>query len=384
MIRIDYYLLGYVKFEVKNDSISRVAERLRRGGVSAKISADGSFLSSLRLKKRIEELLSGVEYKVSPPMGLFGAFLRHRKRYGIICALIISLFLIFLSREVVWSVRVLDVDGDTENEIISDLADCGLSVGSFWRKTDLSRVEAATLMKSDSLAWISINRRGTVAYVSTVPKTVADSPQRGEVYSNVVAARDCVIEKITVKSGIALVKVGESVKRGEVLISGVIPTELGGGFCYAEGSVIGRYGDAVTSFVPSEVSEKVYLTPTTSKISLNFFGNKINIFKKYGNLTASCDIIEKNKQFSLFGAQLPISFSFEECVEYTELVRIRDSGELAELCSDLLARSIASATVGRELVSVRCDGIFTDGGYQMTADMIVRGEVANTVEFLRE
>ena len=49
-----------------------------------------------------------------------------------------------------------------------------------------------------------------------------------------------------------MVKVGDVVKKGDLLISGVLPLELGGGFCTAQGEVKGRVADRV------EVEGKIY------------------------------------------------------------------------------------------------------------------------------
>ena len=295
MIRIDYLLFGYVTVKISPHDIPTLAGRMMRLGISAGISSDGVINVRYSRIKRFEELLSDVEYNVSDPKGLFGALYRLRKRYGFIAAALISLVLLVLSRTVVWDVRIEGVEEDVREELISVLSDSGLSVGMPWHKIDKSSVEAKALLASDGVGWINVNRRGTVAYVTAVPKTVVETDDKRGVYSNVVAERDCVIEKITVKRGVAMVKVGETVKAGDVLISGVIPTELGGGVCYAEGSVIGRFSDGTTCFLTAKESEKVYYNASCAKINVKLFKKDINIFKTYRNFDGSCDIIEKKR-----------------------------------------------------------------------------------------
>lgn len=384
MIRIDYLLFGYVIFRIPVADISTLAKRLLKASLSAKITNDGVIVVRASMKSKVEQLLYDIEYTVSEPKGLFGALFRLRRRYGIIAAAIISIMLLLLSRTVVWDVRVDGIDGEDRDKLISELSQCGLSVGSMWHRINTAEVEAKTLLSSDSVAWLNINRRGTVAYVTALPKTVTETENKSGVYCNIVAARDCVIEEITVKRGIALVKVGETVRAGTVLISGVIPTELGGGVCYAEGSVKGRFSDTVTYFSPKTVSEKRYSSSVVSSLGVKIFQNQINIFKKYRNFQDSCDIIEKKQRIHLFGVALPITVHTQECREYTVEELTLGDDELTELVADKLSHLIAEKSAELTLVSIKTDGAFTDGGYFMSAELIAVGDVAEMQEFYRE
>ena len=385
MIRIDYLLLGYVTFKIAPGDVAALASKLSRAGLSCRISSDGRFNVRYSKKTRFIELLSNIEYSVSEPKGLFGALLGLKRRYGLIAAILLSFFLLLISRTVVWDIRIDGVDGEDRKRLISELSESGLSVGSLWHKIDTSAVEAKALLSSETVAWLNVNRRGTVAYVTAVPKRVSDdSDNKTGAYCNVVASRDCVIEKITVKRGVALVKVGETVRAGDVLISGVIPTELGGGVCYAEGSVIGRFSDKVSSFSASVSTRKVYSEPKIQNITLKLFKKEINIFKRYGNLEDTCDIIEKKRQLTLFSKAIPITLTVTECVEYTEEKFSLDNGELARITGEKLSLLIAEKTESMTLISIKTDGSFKDGGYLMSADVIASGEVAKVKEFYRE
>ena len=54
---------------------------------------------------------------------------------------------------------------------------------------------------------------------STMPKLT----ENGTYPCHIIAARDGVVRKIEVRTGIPLVKVGDTVKKGDILISGIIP-----------------------------------------------------------------------------------------------------------------------------------------------------------------
>ena len=294
-------------------------------------------------------------------------------------AAVFALFLFLNS--LVWDVRVEGCESGRESEILAELDSAGLSVGKSWRSIDKGEIEAKVLSSSDTVSWLNVNRRGTVAYVKVIDKVINDVPEQPSGFAIVVAERDCIIEQITVKRGVAMVKAGESVRKGQLLISGVIPTELGGGYCYAEGSVVGRYTDIVSVAVSADVTEREYTDTSVDTVSIKIFGFSINIFKKYRNFPDSCDIIERTKDIELMNKRLPIRFAYSELRHFNEYQRRLSRSELTERASDELHERLLDALSSAELVSISTDGEFTDGGYTMQAYAVVRAEVGVAKEF---
>ncbi len=379
-IRPDYLILGYFSVTVSDDDILRASGRLLKNGISASIR-DGRIILPSRLYKDIDRVFDGLSYSKSDLGGLGGALFSCRNRYGVMLALVGVLVLFLFLNSLVWDVRIEGCESGKESEILAELESAGLCVGASWRHIDKGDVEARVLSDSDTVSWLNINRRGTVAYVKVIDKVVHDLPEQPHGYANVIAERDCIIEQITVKRGVAMVKAGESVRKGQLLISGVIPTDLGGGYCYAEGSVIGRYTDTVSVAVPVAVTEREYTDTSIGSFSLKIFGFSINIFKKYRNFTDSCDIIEKTKDIKLLDKRLPISAVYSELHHFNESQRRLSHAELTERAADELHGRLLDTLESAELVSVSTDGEFTDSGYTMRAYAVVRAEIGKTQEF---
>ncbi len=379
-IRPDYLLLGYFCITVHKDSILRASQQLLKHNIAARIR-DCTIVLPSRLYKDIDSMLDGVEYTKTPILGVFGALLSARQRYGVMLALAIVFALFLFLNSLVWDVRIEGCESGQEDAILAELESAGLSIGARWRQIDKGEVEARVLSTSDEVSWLNINRRGTVAYVKVIDKVVHDAEKPPTGYANVVAERDCIIEEITVKRGFAVVKAGQSVRKGQLLISGVIPAELGGGYCYAEGSVRGRYTDTVSVSVPINTVEREYTDTRIGALGVKIFGFYINIFKRYGNSTDSCDIIEKTKDIKIGGKRLPIRLDYLEIHTFTEWERRLSAAELTERASDVLHEQLLDALSSSELVSVTTDGEFTDSGYAMHAYAVVRAEVGSTREF---
>ena len=383
MIRLDYFVVGYVEYKISKNDISRVAEIFLNESIAVKFNEDGSFFASLLNARKIESAMLGkIEFEKSLPLGIGGFLTKIRFRYGAIFALILSAFLFFYLGGKVWDVRVDGVPAELCETVKSELAQNGLSVGERWSGINKSHIEAAVLNNSDFVSWININRRGGVAYVTAALKEVHKTEERPSGYANVIAARDCIIEDITVRSGVAVVKVGQSVKRGDLLISGIIPTELGGGFCYADGEVRGRYSDSVSVTVPRVENYKVYADEYIKSLSINIFNFSLNIFKNYSNSSAMCDIIEEKSEFLLDGGKtLPFSLNKALAREYTVKTRNLTDKEMSERASQKMRESLSSFLADKELLSIETYGKLGEGGYDLSASMVLCGNVAKISDF---
>ena len=384
MARIDGTIFGYRRITVDKSFSSVATSRLLRSGISAKLTSDGTFTVRERDREKALILLRGIEYSESECLGLLGAYRRIKYKPLVFSLIIFCFFMAMLLEEVVWDVRVSGSETMSESELIAELEDAGLGVGMLWTKIDRSFVETKLLSSSSKIAWVNINRRGSVAYVSVVEKEIISESIDDEMlgYANVVASQDCIIEEITVERGTAVVKKGDAVKRGELLISGTLPAEAGGGFCYADGTVVGR----VSSEIITEVERKYEKQHTKSQkiigITLKIFKMNANIFKRYGNLGGEYDIIKEIKVFSLFGkARLPITLSVDYLAEYeSEMCEYTDT-ELVSVALSRLALLTNAHLSGSDLLKIRTSGEFTERGYAITNNLVYTTDVGVPLEF---
>lgn len=383
MIRPDFLIRGFVKYKIEKEDILTAAELLLNDGISAKINVEGVMIVSVDLKRRINSLFDGsVSYTVGEVRGLPGFLLKLKKRYGIIAGLIIVFFFCIYLSGLVWDIRIEGIPEAAQEELISDLRECGFYVGASWHDIDTALIESKIVAGSEEISWINLNRRGTVAYVSAVEKEYHKPQTVPHGFSNVVSDRDCIIEDIVVKQGIAVVKVGQSVKKGDLLISGIIPTELGGGVCYAMGEVFGRFSDSVSVEISSVETVKSYGEDEVDCVSFNFFDFSVNIFKRYGNSYESCDIIEKKHALSVGeGKVLPFYINVVKACEYTLVEKSLTDSVMIERADSALKNKLSECLKDRDLIAIKTYGGFSDSGYSMCAEFICRGNVASNKEF---
>jgi similar to stage IV sporulation protein len=389
MMRLDHLLLGYRIFTVDSSDISRISNRLIKTGMSYRISTKGEIQVLNIGRSKLKGYLEGINYKESDLLGLPGFLIRRCANAGFIFAFILLAVIYIYSSLIVWDVRIEGNDLVKDSDILDELKACGLYSGAMWHNFDTSKIEAECLSSSEKIAWLSINRKGTVAYVKVKEKSannlVPDPLPDTLLPANIVSLYDCVIEEINVEQGIALVKPGDVVKRGQILISGVIPGELGGGAVRAKGSVLGK----VTEVVSCEIDRVGEVESLGREVvclkAVNFFGFSINIYKKYGNLPQGCDIIEKTENVTLFGKyKLPICmtsvfFREKKMIEYSysdEEMLGTASKKISELKTEVLGTG--------DVIFLKTEGGFiTEDRYSMICRMVILKDVIKIDELTK-
>ncbi len=380
MVRVNFLVFGYRRIKVQSEDLKKILALFLHNKISVSAEADGRILISERDFIKFENLLFDYRYEASEPLGIYGYIKRTKHKKGIIAGVILSVILAAFLGNLVWDIRIEGNSEISEKEIRSTLADCGFDIGVSWFSVNKSRVENKFLALSESLAWININRRGTVAYIEVIEAEENEDegfvPQSG--YANIVASETAVIEEITVKHGVAMVKVGDVVKKGDILIAGILPD----GFCRAEGSVRGRVFDTAEVEISRSYKICKLMDERLSGLTVKIFNFPVNILKKYGNSYHGCDIIEDVKVFTLSnGIKLPFALVKSYARRYEYIDSLYTDKELTDVASAALSEKNRELLSGADLLRIKTSGEFTESGYIMRSELVFITEIGKTLEF---
>jgi similar to stage IV sporulation protein len=112
--------------------------------------------------------------------------------------------------------------------------------------------------------------------------------------SNLVAACDGQIVSVTAYGGKSEVRAGQTVRKGDVLVSGVIDSEaLGYRLVRARGEVIANVTKRFLASAPLETVEKVTTGNVKTEKTIKIFSKKAELFKKTNISFEKYDTIEK-------------------------------------------------------------------------------------------
>ena len=152
---------------------------------------------------------------------------KYSKRWGAFLGLFILLISVYFSSKIVWKINVEGNSKISDDEIVNLLEECGFKLGTYIPSVNFDTLHNQFLMNSDNISWISINLDGNTANVK-VKEIMKDSISQKKTYANVVSKFDGQIQFISVHEGIKTVKIGDVVKKGDILISGVLDSKSEG------------------------------------------------------------------------------------------------------------------------------------------------------------
>lgn len=252
-----------------------------------------------------------IDAEVSSERGLPGVFIRYRKRYGALVGVFAFAAIIFLSSRVIWDIRIDGNQRLSDGEVIDELRACGFFVGSARDREDIGVIENLVMIRSDDISWIAINIRGTVAEVEIRESEVIE---QGEEYaaSNVVAKRDGQIELFEDVRGNILLNIGDFVREGELIVSGLYDSKTQGlRYTGAKGKVFARTEREILAEIPLKYKKKVYTGRIITEKYLVFFEKEIKIYRNDGNSLVNYDIIGMERKLfndgkSLASAKIPL------------------------------------------------------------------------------
>jgi similar to stage IV sporulation protein len=264
--------------------------------------------------------------------GFFSILRRYRLRAGMFLGIIIFAVSVSLSSFFVWDINVSGNVSITSEEICERLCAYGFREGAFIPSLDTGDICSRILLEAGNISFMKINMRGTVASVEIRERKDSEQEETLSSPSNLVASRDAQIERLEVLGGVPKVNYLQTVKKGELLVSGIIDSNaLGYRLVRSRGKVLARTTFIYEAEIPLETLEKVYTGNETVKKSIKFFGKSINLSKNTGVSYTKYDTIINKEKIYLFGKiELPIFVETVRFAEYTEEARTLTEKEAAE------------------------------------------------------
>lgn len=300
-----------------------------------------------------------------------------RLRWGLFCGMLLFVFLLQFFSSRVWIVRVVGNEQVTDEAIREVLRPLGIYEGTVPAAIDLPRLQLTALERLPDIVWLTVNFEGSTATVE-VRERQESQPIAPDEPANVVATRDGVIVRMDAVSGQAVVKVGDAVTEGTLLISGVMDSKVGPLLKHAGGVVTARTTRTLTVSVPFEERIPSPTPRTISRPCLYLFGWRVPLY-------ASVDIegayTPKTEEYPLCagGKALPVGIEVTRLIFDETVVYRRSETEALAEARERLKQSVeelgAAVTIEAENVTEqKIDDGWTVTGTYTCLESIGRSE----------
>lgn len=246
-LKIWHFIKGYVIITVEGLSLERFLNMAAEQGIKVYDAQRISYtvlragLTARGYSKLIKT--GGERYTITAGNGSGIPFLLRWlfKRKALFAGLVLILLGLIAASQFIWEIKVDGVNYYEGTKIKTELEAMGLKPGAWKGNIDLKRMTIDTIIAHDEIAWMDINYDGVVAIVKIVPAILPPDVYDENKPCNIIAKKDALIESVKQLAGRASVKKGDTVRAGDVLISGVVWDEGKPRMEFAaKGEVIGR------------------------------------------------------------------------------------------------------------------------------------------------
>lgn len=320
------YILGYVNIEVEGYFIERFinicnSKKIFLWNMKRKHSTIIRVNIGIRDFKRIKEIAKKTKcrVKIQKKRGVPFILHKYKKRKIFAIFFILLIIAVIALSNFIWNIEVTGNNKISAEEIIKDLADDNFKVGTSKTNLNIKNIIDKIRLKRSDLAWIGIDIKGTNAIVKIVEADLKPDIIKEEEYCNIVATKDAMIVKINAQNGTAVVKEGDIVTKGTVLIQGWLEGQFTGiRYVHANGEVQAKVWYSQKISVPLKQTKKIKTGKEENKYSVKINNFEINLTKgvpKFQNY----DTIETSKKLKLFSDfYLPIEIHQKTYQEYEE------------------------------------------------------------------
>ena len=320
----DFYmhLLGYVNITVEGFFVERFinscfAKEIFLWNLERDKSTYLKARISVRDFKKIRKIARNTKCKVkiNSKKGLPILINKYKKRKIFFAFLIMIIIVIFILTRFIWNIDVIGNKKISSEEIIELLEQNDIKVGMFRKKVDKEKIINEIRMERNDISWIGIDVEGTNLKVSISESDPAPEVENPNEVCNIIADKDGEIAKIIVQNGTARVNIGDFVRKGDLLVEGIMEGKYTGirsvpAKAEIFAKIVFEKEEKVTLL--QEKKEKTGNKEKKIEIKLNNF--KINFNKRLSKFEKYDTIIKKKKLRFFSNYYFPI-----EIIEITNL-----------------------------------------------------------------
>lgn len=332
----------------------------------------GCYPQAVRLARRRGDCLKVLERR-----GLIQLAPRLLRRPVLLLgAAVLTGLTLFLPSRVLF-VRVEGNAAAPARQILEAAADSGLRFGASRQQLRSEKVKNALLSKIPGLEWAGVNTTGCVATVSVRERIPAPPAPEAAGIVNLCAVRDGYICSVTATAGTALVQPGQTVRSGQVLISGYTDCGLCLRAGQARGEVFAQTRHDLTAITPANWTRRGRILARRRSYSLLIGKKRINLWKDSGIWEDTCGRMYEEHYITLPGGfRLPVALCIQTRTSCVLTAQPLPQDQAERALTEFGRRQILARMVAGEIQQaaqhVRLDG----GCYRLEASYVCREMIA--------
>ena len=308
LLRLWNYLHGYVIIIVEGFFVEKIINICMHRQIKLwDIRAQRKGLMTMRMNVNSFKLIRPIARKARCKVrllkknGLPFVVNKYRRRKAFFVGAVLFFVLLYILTSFIWSVEITGNEKLQTSELEASLAQNGIGTGVLKYSIDTDRAVSNMMIGIEELSWISIVVRGTKVKVDVRERIEMPTIVPRHIPCDIVAVKDGIIKRIVATEGFEAAGEGDTVQRGQVLISGSIPLKdekKEHRLVHAMGTVTARTWYEEEAPVILSQTQRIRTGKVINDHSLILFSWELDILQRK-NKFADYTVIESRKKLSL-------------------------------------------------------------------------------------
>ena len=352
------YITGYVDIVIEGYYIEKFINICNSKQINLwNIKKENSIkmLASIKISdfKELKQICrkTKCKVKIQNKKGLPFTIKKYKKRKVFLLFLMLIILTIIVLSNFIWNIEIEGDESIPKEEIMELVKNEGLEIGAFKGKVDTKEIINKIRLERDDVSWVGIDIEGTNAIIKLVKADEKPEIINEEEYCNIVADRDATILKVSAQNGTPLVKEGDTVTNGDIIIAGWMEGKYTGKqYVHAQGEVQAKVSYTTIEKVYLKETKKVETGESENRYSVKINNFQINLLKTLPKFQ-KYDTIEENKKLKLFSNfYLPLEIVKYTYKEYEEQLVVHSFEEAKQIGIDRAKESLQEELDGKEIL----------------------------------
>lgn len=307
MSKFDKYKRGIITIEIQSHIPEKFINLLWKNEVQIKNISKKSITTmtmdiNLKDYNKIKEISKRTKTKIKiiNRKGFTFFFFKIRRRVALVFGSLLFVFILYYLSTFIWRIDIQTENNLSPYEIRQQLMSYGIVSGISKNKINVYELQDKMLKSNnDSIMYFRARIEGSRLIVNAIEKTPPPNMVAETDPCNLVAKKDAEIVRVFTTAGTPIVKKGDMVKAGQIIVKGEQGKEGSTYAVHAEGAVIARtfYEEVKEVNIKGIKKEKtgnkienIYVEIMGKRIYLK---NSLNKFKTYDKIIENSSLIKK-------------------------------------------------------------------------------------------
>jgi len=269
---------------------------------------------------------------------------QYKGRKGFLAGILLFCIILYVLSLYIWDINIQGGYVYTPEAMVKFLKSNQVYAGIQKKNIDCQEIEDLIRGTYKDIGWVSAEMKGTRLIIKITETNIPAPAVTATEPCHIIASKDCIITKIITRTGTPLVDIGTVVKKGEILVSGVV--DIVGDYellltktpVIADADIIGKtYYEYENTFSLNYV-EKLYSGNSKVGYDFSFLLKKINLYNPR-ILYTKYDIIVNEFMLHLSDDfYLPLGYAVTRYPEYSEIRKKYTESEATVIAKDKLKR----------------------------------------------